>query len=111
MSIAEQLRERADKMATKGNAAALRLAADEIERARQSEREGWRYATELEQERRRLTDRVERLRGALKTASGRFFEAGDNASADNCLEWAGDMETSIMRTNAIAQGPADGPAG
>lgn len=31
MSIVEQLRERADKMATKGNAAALREAADRLE--------------------------------------------------------------------------------
>jgi hypothetical protein len=36
--------------------------------------------------------RIERLRGALKTASGRFFELGDTESADDCLEWAGDRE-------------------
>lgn len=34
----------------------------EIERALQSEHEGWRYASELEEERKRLTAEVERLR-------------------------------------------------
>jgi hypothetical protein len=40
-------------------------AADEIERSNQSEREGWRYAGELEEERKRLTAENERLRTAL----------------------------------------------
>ena len=53
----------------------------------------------LEAECLRMRDRIERLRGALKTASGRFFEADDLQSADDCLEWAGDMEPQIMGSN------------
>ena len=48
-----------------------------------------------ETERARLRTRIECLRGALKTASGRFFGAGDTASADDCLAWAGDMESPL----------------
>ena len=49
-------------------------AADEIERAHQSEREGWRYADELEQERKRLSAEVKSTNAA--------FEESDTACAD-----------------------------
>lgn len=52
----------------------------------------------------RLRDRIERLRGALKTASGRFFDADDLQSADDCLKWAGDMEPPLMTHNAKVTG-------
>lgn len=43
----------------------------------------------------RMRDRIENLRGALKTASGRFLDANDLQSANDCMEWAGDMEPAI----------------
>ena len=51
-----------------------REAADEIERAHQSEREGWRYADELEQERKRLSAEVK--------STNAVFEESDTACAD-----------------------------
>lgn len=39
----------------------IKEAADEIKRSNQSEREGWRYAGELEEERKRLTAENESL--------------------------------------------------
>jgi hypothetical protein len=74
--------------------------ANMLSRACQSEREGWRYADELEQERKRLVDRVETLRGALKTASGWILDAYALTSSEayaqamKCIEMAGDMEPS-----------------
>lgn len=48
--------------------------ADEIERLRQSEREGWRYADELEQERKRLTAAIQHT----------LDENGHLADGENC---------------------------
>jgi hypothetical protein len=53
---------------------------------------------------RRMRNRIERLRGALKTASGRFFEANDLKSAEDCMTWAGDMEPPLMGPNASLTG-------
>jgi hypothetical protein len=50
-------------------------AAIELQRLHQSEREGWRYADELEQERKRLHTQNEALRSAitkLHAAKGRY---------------------------------------
>jgi len=41
---------------------------DEMERARQSKHEAWRHASELEEDRVRLTAEVERLRTAMREA-------------------------------------------
>jgi hypothetical protein len=53
----------------------------------------------------KMRDRIERLRGALKTASGWCFDATDCRDidcpdewlkrADLLLEWAGDMEPNV----------------
>lgn len=62
----------------------------------------------------RLVDRVERLRGGLKSASGRFFDIGELGAAEDCMEWAGDMEPNDQHEAPInfqAQGPRSGPAG
>lgn len=48
----------------------------------------------LSSEVKRLTDRVERLRGGLKWCSGRLLDANDVRGSEAALEMAGDMEPS-----------------
>ena len=54
---------------------------------------------ELREDNKRMRHRIECLRGALKTASGRFLDSGHLVSANDCLQWAGDMEPPLMGSN------------
>jgi hypothetical protein len=58
----------------------------------------------LREENKRMRDRIERLRGALKTASGWVWdgaanEAEANDRANQLLDMAGDMEPPLMGSN------------
>ena len=66
--------------------------------AAESEMRAWRDAA------RRLRTRVERLRGALKSAAGRAYEVAEFKLGDDCMEWAGDMEPPLMGSNASLSG-------
>ena len=61
-------------------------------------------AAALAAEVRRMRNRIECLRGALKSASGRFFDLGERGAAEDCMEWAGDMEPPIMGSNGKVRG-------
>lgn len=52
----------------------------------------------------RMRHRIECLRGGLKSASGKFFELGERGAAEDCMEWAGDMEPPIMGSNVEFSG-------
>ncbi len=58
-----------------------------------------RQAETLGEELTRMRHRIECLRGALKSASGKFFEIGECGAGEDCLEWAGDMEPPLMGPN------------
>lgn len=47
------------------------------------------------EELKRMRDRIERLRGLCKWASGKLFEAGLTEEANKILELVGDMEPVI----------------
>ena len=47
----------------------------------------------------RMRHRIECLRGALKSASGRFRDLDEIGAAKDCMEWAGDMEPPLMGSN------------
>lgn len=49
----------------------------------------------LKAELKRMRDRIEKLRGALKWCSGHFLDIDDLDAAEDCLEWAGDMEKPL----------------
>ena len=68
-------------------------------------------ARALREETKQMRHRIECLRGALKTASGRFLDANDLQSADDCMEWAGDMEPPLMGSNAEVSGAGTASAG
>ena len=53
----------------------------------------------MESELARMRDRIECLRGGLKSAAGWLLDAGDIAGHEKCLEMAGDMEPPIMGSN------------
>ena len=57
-------------------------------------------ATRWKAEATRMRSRIECLRGGLKSASGKFFEIGERGAAEDCMEWAGDMEPLLMGSNA-----------
>ncbi len=59
----------------------------------------------------RLVDRVERLRGGLKSASGRFFDIGELGAAEDCMEWAGDMEPNDQHEAQPKDVAVDAPVG
>lgn len=44
---------------------------------------------------RRMRHRIECLRGGLKSASGRFRDLDEIGTAEDCMEWAGDMEPPL----------------
>ena len=48
---------------------------------------------------RRMRHRIECLRGGLKSASGRFRDLDEIGAAEDCMEWAGDMEPPLMGSN------------
>ncbi len=58
----------ADELDRFGTPVWRRWCSTELRRLHQSEREGWRYSDELEQERKRLTAENEALREALRWA-------------------------------------------
>ena len=64
---------------------------------------------ELREENKRMRHRIERLRGALKTASGWVWdgaasEADANEMANKLIEMAGDMEPPLTWSNAPHEG-------
>ena len=63
-----------------------------LERA-ESEARAW------QDEAHRLRNRVECLRGALKSAAWRAYEVAEFRLGDDCMEWAGDMEPPLMGPN------------
>ncbi len=62
--------------------------------------EAMKWADEV----RRMRNRIERLRGGLKSACGWFIDLDDTEHANKCLEMAGDMEPPLMGSNAKAVG-------
>jgi len=60
---------------------------------------------------RRMRNRIECLRGGLKSSSGKFFEIGERGAAEDCLEWAGDMEPPLMGSNDLGNRRDAGPIG
>ena len=53
---------------------------------------------------RRMRNRIECLRGGLKSAAGWLLDADDLAGHEKCLEMAGDMEPPLMGSNVEFSG-------
>ena len=51
-----------------------------------------------------MRNRIECLRGGLKSAAGWLLDADDLAGHEKCLEMAGDMEPPLMGSNAALTG-------
>lgn len=63
-------------------------------------------ATRWKAEATRMRNRIECLRGALKSAAGRAYEVAEFRLGDDCMEWAGDMEPPLMGSNVKVSGLA-----
>ena len=59
-------------------------------------------ATRWKAEATRMRNRIECLRGALKSAAGRAYEVAEFRLGDDCMEWAGDMEKAMELEEKIA---------
>lgn len=87
MSAMARVIESKEKVAAHHQAQLAELA--EARNTLESERQA---NTELTEENEHLRDRMERLRGLCKWASGRLLEANDIAGAEKVMELAGDKE-------------------
>jgi hypothetical protein len=81
----------ADELDRFGTVTEHHTCATELRRLHQSEREGWRYSDELEQERKRLTAENEVLRQALR----RLIEV--SAHLDACQATVGHARAAFAR--------------
>lgn len=59
-------------------------------------------ARALRDEKKMMRDRIERLRGMLKTNAGWWYELSDDDKGDICMEVAGDMEPPLMAAERVA---------
>jgi len=75
---------------------------EEISNLRQSAREGWRYADELEQERKRLTGEAAVMRSLLRRCNAVLLNIEPESAAEH--EAIGELSDAVERAIGDAKG-------